>query len=189
MWSSSGTKEGSVERLNGPPLMNVEHRTSSRFDLDHPFNTGLGIPIARQSDDAQGTVTLLFREVKTSNGEPSDRILALTNKHVASLDTSTHYEFDGTNPQHILVCGEHRLARAVVEIDNAINTGLRDALRLGRQLEDLQSKAGGANSTALRRTKSALEEKKEDNATLQTLSAEVNADWKDTNSRKFGVVD
>ncbi|EIM82789.1 uncharacterized protein STEHIDRAFT_149180 [Stereum hirsutum FP-91666 SS1] len=84
--------EGSVQRLAGPPLMNVEDRTSPKFGLSHPFNTGLGIPIARQSDDAQGTITFLFREVKTSNGGPSNRILALTNKHVASVETSTHYE-------------------------------------------------------------------------------------------------
>ncbi|KAF8494846.1 hypothetical protein F5888DRAFT_1795001 [Russula emetica] len=127
--------------------------TSPRFGLNHPFNTGLGIPIARESDDAQGTLTFLFREVKTSNGDPSDRILALTNKHVASVDTTTHYEFDGANPQHILVCGERRLARAVVEIEDAVNTGFRDA--------------------ALRRKQNALDDKNEDNATLQTLFAEV----------------
>ncbi|KAH9011019.1 hypothetical protein EDB85DRAFT_2230719 [Lactarius pseudohatsudake] len=87
--------EGSVKRLACLPLMSVEDNTSPRFGLNHPFNTGLGIPIARESDDAQGTLTFLFWEVKTSNSDPSDRILALTNKHVASIDTTTHYEFDG----------------------------------------------------------------------------------------------
>lgn len=86
--------EGSVERLVGPPLMSVEDNTSPIFGLNHPFNTGLGIPIARQSDDAQGTLTLLFREMKASNGDASDRILALTNKHVASVDMTTPYELD-----------------------------------------------------------------------------------------------
>jgi len=70
--------EGSVERLAGPPLMSVEDNTSPRFGLNHPFNTGLGIPIARESDDAQGTLTFLFREVKTSNGDPSDRTHSLS---------------------------------------------------------------------------------------------------------------
>ena len=41
--------EGSVERLVGPPLMSVEDSSSPVFGLNHPFNTGLGIPIARQS--------------------------------------------------------------------------------------------------------------------------------------------
>ena len=53
--------------------MSVEDNTSPRFGLNHPFDTGLGIPIVRQSDDAQGTLTLLFREMKTSNGDPWQR--------------------------------------------------------------------------------------------------------------------
>ena len=181
--------EGSVKRLAGPPLMSVEDNTSPRFGLNHPFNTGLGIPIARQSDDAQGTLTFLFREMKTSNGEPSNRILALTSKHVASVDPTTHYEFDGADPQHILVCGERRLARAVNEIEDAVNTGSRDAVRLAGELAQLESKPGGQNSTVLRRTQNALKYKNEDSATLQALFAEVNAEWKDTNRRRFGDVD
>ncbi|KAH9003910.1 hypothetical protein EDB84DRAFT_1573226, partial [Lactarius hengduanensis] len=181
--------EGSVERLAGPPLMSVEDNTSPWFGLNHPFNTGLDIPIARESDDAQGTLTFLFQEVKTSNGDPSDRILALTNKHVASVDTTTHYEFDGANPQHILVCGERRLARAVVEIEDAVNTGFRDAVRLAGELAELGLKLDGQNSTALRRKQNALDDKNEDNATLQTLFAEVKAKWQDTNGRRFGDVD
>ncbi|KAH9042942.1 hypothetical protein EDB83DRAFT_2507572 [Lactarius deliciosus] len=141
--------EGSVERLADPPLMSVE---DPRFGLNHPFNTGLGIPIARESDDAQGTLTFLFREVKTSNGDPSDRILALTNKHVASVDTTTHYELAG-------------------------------------ELAELGLKSDGQNSTALRRKQNALDDKNEDNATLQTLFAEVKAKWQDTNGRRFGDVD
>ena len=181
--------EGSVERLAGPPLMSVEDNTSPRFGLNHPFNTGSGIPIARQSDDAQGTLTLLFREMKTSNGDPSNRILALTSKHVASVDTTTHYEFDGANPQHILVCGERRFARAVAEIEDAVNTGFRDAVRLAEELAKSESKPGGKNSTAMRRKQNALNYKREDNATLQTLLAEVDAEWRDANDRRFGYVD
>ncbi|KAH9004113.1 hypothetical protein EDB86DRAFT_3062455 [Lactarius hatsudake] len=157
--------EGSVERLAGPPLMSVEDNTSPRFGLNHPFNTGLGTPIARESDDAQGTLTFLFREVKTN------------------------YEFDGANPQHILVCGERRLARAVVEIEDAVNTGFRDAVRLAGELAELGLKSDGQNSTALRRKQNALDDKNEDNATLQTLFAEVKAKWQDTNGRRFGDVD
>ena len=44
--------EGSVVRLDGPPLMSVVKNSNAKFGLNTPFNTGLGIPIARQSDDA-----------------------------------------------------------------------------------------------------------------------------------------
>ena len=171
--------------------MSVEDNTNPKFGLNHPFNTGLGIPIARQSDDAQGTLTLLFKEMKTSSGDPSGRILALTNKHLASVDTTTDYKFDGANPQHILVCGNRRLAHATTEIENAVTTGLRDVSRFAGEIEDLESKLGTPkeNMTALKRKKNALDEKNEDNATLQTFFAEVNADWQDANGRRFGVVD
>ena len=53
--------EGSVISLVGPPLMSVVDNTSGKFGHNYPFNTGLGIPIARQSDDAQGTLTFLFK--------------------------------------------------------------------------------------------------------------------------------
>ena len=177
--------EGSVVRLDGPPLMRVEGNTNAKFGFNHPFHTGLGIPIARQSDDAQGTLTFLFKEVKTKTGEPSDRILALTNKHVASLVTTTDYELDEADPQHILVCSDRRLACAITEVQNAVTTGLRDAVRLAGELKDTPKD----DTSALRRRKNALEDKHEDNANLQALFDEVDANWKDTNGRRFGVVD
>ena len=124
-------------------MTRVEDSTSPRFRLNHPFNTGLGIPITRQSDDVhvQGTLTFLFQEVKDSNGDPSNRTLALTNKHVASVD------------------------------EEAVNTGLRDAVRLVGELEELESKAGGQQTTAIRRKQNALDDKNEDNTTLRTFSA------------------
>ena len=176
--------EGSVTSLVGL-LMSVVDNTSAKFGLNHPFNTGLGIPIARQSDDAQGTLTFLFKEMKTSSGEPSDRTLGLTNKHVASLNTTTDYELNEADPQHILICGNRRLTRAVTEIEDAITTGLREAVRLARELKDTPK----GDTSALRRRKHAWEDRKEDNDTLQALFAEVTADWQDTNGRRFSVVD
>ena len=82
------------------------------------------------------------------------------------------------NPQHILICGNRCLARAVVEIEDAVNTGFCDAIRLAGELADLESKLGRKESMALQRKRNALAEKNEDNA-----------DWQDTNGRKFGVVD
>ncbi|TFK47626.1 hypothetical protein OE88DRAFT_1714482 [Heliocybe sulcata] len=146
-----------VEWLARPPLTSIENKTGPRFGLNHPFNNGLGISIARQSDKAPGTIAFLFREMKTSNGHPSDRILALTNKHVASVDTTTHYELSG-------------------------------------ELAELDSKSGGKNSTAMRRTQNALDDRNEDNATPQMFFAEVNTEWldadeQDADKRKFGEVD
>lgn len=127
--------------------------------------------------------------MKASNGDPSDRILALTNKHVASVDTTTHYELDVASPEHILICGERRLARAVVEIEDAVNTGFRNAVRLAGELAVLRSKSGEKNVTALGRKQIALDAQNQDNTTLQTLFDEVQDSWQDPNSRRFGDVD
>ncbi|ODN80330.1 hypothetical protein L198_07830 [Cryptococcus wingfieldii CBS 7118] len=181
--------EGSVQKLAGQPLMRVEESISLSFGLNHPFNTGLGIPIARQSDDAQGTITFLFREVKDGNGYPSDRTLAVTNKHVASVDALTTYEFNEADPQHILVCGERRFARAVVEIENSVNNAFRDAVILTRKLKRMESTSDGQNSVAAQRQRSALNDKNEDIVTLQTLLTKVQSDWEAGELREFGLVD
>lgn len=44
-------------------------------------------------------------------------------------------------------------------------------------------------SRALRRTKTELEERNEDNGLLQTLFDQVNADWQNGDERRFGIVD
>ena len=177
--------EGSVQRLVGAPLMRVQDNTDPSFGLNHPFNTGLGIPVARLSDDAQGTLTLLFREVEDNNGQPSDRILALTNKHVVSVDTTTDYEFNEADPQYIVVCGERRFARAVSEIEDAINKDLRDAVKLNNELTGLADQ----NTMAAQRKTTALMEKNENITILQALFDEVQTNWKDVERRKFGLVD
>ncbi|KAF6758895.1 hypothetical protein DFP72DRAFT_1064405 [Ephemerocybe angulata] len=190
--------EGTVVRLAGgaPPLMRVPDTSNATFGLNHPFNAGLGIPIARESDDAQGTVTFLFKEVRTSGGDPSERILALTNKHVVSADPSTDYELDEANPQHILVCGERRFAQAIAEIEKAVKTGLRNATSLQDGVARLEAEVGTSdeneraeNEMDLRRGKNALEWQIEDNATLRAFRERIDADWRDTKGWRFGIVD
>ena len=50
--------------------MSVKDNANPEFGLNHSFNTDLGILIAGQSDDAQGTLMLLFKQMKTSSGDP-----------------------------------------------------------------------------------------------------------------------
>lgn len=128
---------GSIERLGGPPLMGVKRTSSPRFGLTHPFNIGLGIPIFRQVDGAEGTLTFLFREVRR-DGMPSKRILVVTCKHVASLDTTTDYKHDG-NDSVILVCGEHRLSRALCEIKTAVEQATSEAKEASSIIAELES--------------------------------------------------
>lgn len=180
--------EGAVESLVGPPLMPIVDNSDPTFGLSNPFDVGLGIPIARASDDAQGTVTLLFHEVKTKDGTPSDRILALTNKHVVTVDTTTDYIFDAANPVSILVCGERRFDRANKEIKEALNTGLREAVRLAGELKDLQTKEGTPAKRAVQRKEADLTRQLEDNEVRQELFHVVNGPWKLAGNCKFATV-
>lgn len=52
-----------------------------------------------------------------------------------------------------------------------------------------KSGTGKENKRALKHKKDALNDKNENNTTLQTFFAEVNAEWQDTDGRRFGVVD
>ena len=184
--------EGQVKRLAGPALMPVVNRTDPHFGINHPFNAALGIPVARQTpDDGAGTVTLLFKEVKTRDGEPSTRVLAITNKHVACVDTTTDYRFDGTNLLPILVCGERRYDDAVDEIMDAVSKGVRDATKLSGEIKDLEAKKGTAQADArsLKRFNQELENIEEDNAIRQTLFDQATTEWKSADDRRFGIVD
>lgn len=173
--------------------MKVEEDTNPVFGLNHPFNVGLGIPIARSNDDTQGTLTFLFREVKTRNGAPSNKILGLTNKHVVSLDTTTAYEFDGTDPQRILVCADRRFESAVLELKKAVRTAGDVEQYLARNVDKWKKKAeldGGADvATALRRRTTEWEEKKLDITTLQMFVDKVEAEWKEPDARTLGIVE
>ena len=171
--------------------MSVVNNSNAKFGFNTPFNTGLGIPITRQSDDAQGTLTVLFKEVRTSSGDPSNRVLALTNKHVASLDTTTDYELDEADPQHILVCGERRLDLAITEIEGAVAKGFRNVVSLFEGVKELEKALGTdeEDTQALDRKRNALKEKSEGHAGLEELFDEVKGEWKDSNGRRSGIVD
>ncbi|KAI0003020.1 hypothetical protein BJV74DRAFT_930583 [Russula compacta] len=165
--------EGTIERLDGPPLMGVEDNTSPTFGLNHPF---------------MAPSRFYSRRSRPAKADPSDRILALTNKHVASLVTTTHYDYDAADPQSILVCGDRRFRRGFEEIDDAVNTGLRDAVRLAGELKDLETKSGGKNTRAIDRKKTDLNNMHQDNAILRELFDEVDGKWRDPNNRKLGEV-
>ena len=105
------------------------------------------------------------------------------------FNTATNYEFNGANPQHILVCGDHHLTDAITEIQNAITTELCNVIKLAGEVKDLELKLGmpKENQEALRSTKLALNKKNKVHTTLQSFLARVNVNWQDNNSHRFSV--
>ncbi|EIM84740.1 uncharacterized protein STEHIDRAFT_60563, partial [Stereum hirsutum FP-91666 SS1] len=157
--------EGSVVRLGArlPPKV----FSLAPFGVHCPI-TPVGVPIARESDDAQGTLTFMFKEVKTKTGEPSNRILALTNKHVASFDITTDYELDEADRQHIRVYSNRQLDRAITKIRDNI-------ARVARELANTPQDDMSVLVSEM--------------AALQLRLNAVDAELKNTNGRRFSVVD
>ena len=69
--------------------------------------------------------------------------------------------------------------------------GFRDAVRLFEEVEELEKALGTdeEDTQALDRKRNALKEKNEDYAGLKGLFDEVKGEWKDSNGRRFGIVD
>lgn len=77
--------EGVVEKLAGPALLRTTNDSNPTYYVRRTFTAALGMLIAtkeREVDDAQGSVAFFFHENKTRSGDPSDRVLAVSNAHV-----------------------------------------------------------------------------------------------------------
>jgi len=131
--------EGSVEKLSGPALMRVADETNPTHYVRRPFTATLGMPIATkemEEADARGTVSF-FHENKYKNGEPSARVLAVSNlKHVLRADTTVDYQFMGTGAlrQYVRVCGFRRFQRFLDEIRALVTKNVAEAARLAEEI-------------------------------------------------------
>ena len=183
--------EGVIEKFVGPPLMDVVGVTNPTFDIRHPFTTTLGMPIATEEmedDDAQGTVSFFFHEKVKKSGEASNRVLGVSNKHVLCKITTVDYEFDGSYPQHVRLCGERHFQRAVHDIEAEITKNLEKAAALDEEVKGLESSKtlGEKDDEALKLNKVKVEM---DNKTLQEFLTDIKNNWSNIAGRNIGTVD
>ena len=193
--------EGSVEKLSGPALMRVADETNPTHYVRCPFTAALGMPIAtngREEADAQGTVSFFFHENKCKNGEPSVRVLAVSNKHVLRADTTVDYRFKGTGAprQYVQVCGFHRFQRFLDETRALVAKNVAEAVRLAEEIVRLEVEPKSENQEQGEEDEDALEIKKDrlnkvnkDNGKLQAFFKEVSTQWIDIARRTIGFVD
>ncbi|KAH7890305.1 hypothetical protein F5I97DRAFT_1826473 [Phlebopus sp. FC_14] len=64
--------------------------------------------VERETEDAQGSVTLFFHENKDKHGDPSDKVLAVSNSHVHRKDTTVDYRSKGAGAAKQLEAKESR---------------------------------------------------------------------------------
>ncbi|TFY61914.1 hypothetical protein EVG20_g6885 [Dentipellis fragilis] len=91
-------REAVLSMFSGPPLMEVVRRGNPTSHVRHIFTPALNIPIVtkeRENEDSQGSVTLFFHENKDKHGDPSDKVLAVSNSHVLRKNTMADYSFKG----------------------------------------------------------------------------------------------
>ncbi|KEP47577.1 hypothetical protein V565_150820 [Rhizoctonia solani 123E] len=192
--------EGSVEKLSGPALMRVVHKTNPTSYVRHSLTALLGMPIAtkeREALDAQGTISFYFHEKKYKNGKPSARVLAVTNKHVLRADTTVDYQFRGTGAprQHVRVCGFRRFQRFLDETRELVAITVAEAVSLAEDIAQLEAEPKDENREqsedeyTLEIIKHQLKKMNNDNDKLQAFFKEVNAQWSDIARRTIGFVD
>lgn len=191
--------EGIVQKLSGPALLRVTQNTDPTYYVRRFLTAGLGIATAeREDEDAQGSVAFFFRENKDQHGNPSSRVLAVSNCHVLRKNTSIPYKFkdSGTPPQHIRLAGSRRFQRGLNEIKAAIATHENDAGILVREIVELEAKLQSEDKDEAEEAVEALEAKrvllakaKRDNATLNAFHKEVSSQWNDIGRRNIGHID
>lgn len=193
--------EGSVEKLIGPPLMRVAEETNPTHYVRRPFTALLGMPIAAkemQSDDAQGSVSFFFHENWNNKGEPSNRVFAVSNKHVLCKDTTVDYQFAGGGAPHqgIRVCGLRRFQRSIDETEGLVAKNVAEAVRLVEEIERLMATPKSTDYEQAEEEQEALQIKKvhlnkvnEDNRKLQLFVKEVKANWNNIAHREIGIID
>ncbi|QRV97299.1 transmembrane protein [Ceratobasidium sp. AG-Ba] len=191
--------EGSVEKLSGEPLFRITKKPNAPRQARRPLTVALGVPIAteeREHEDAQGTISFFFHENKFKNGQPSPRVLAVSNKHVLQADSTTDYQFAGGDAprQHVRVCGARRFERFLDEARDLIAANVAEAVELaqdivqleeGLKIENLEETEDDEDDLGL--AKGNLKRLEKENRELQALLTEDR--WNDIARRTIGFVD
>ncbi|KAF5375646.1 hypothetical protein D9615_009391 [Tricholomella constricta] len=197
--------EGKVQRLVGPPpMMPVVRDTNPTHWIRRALTALVGIPLAADQladQDAQGTLGLYFHEGKDRHGNKSKRVMAVTNKHVVSNNTTTDYQYSGrpgAPKQLIRNCNGRRFQKIVDETRAMVATKLDDAKFFAEQIAELAAKLGAPDydeedavddDKDKQRKEADFERAKYDVKTLDDFLKLLNSTWSDNLQRIAGYVD
>lgn len=193
--------EGVVEKLTGPALLRPTNDSNPTYHVRRPFTTTLGMPIAtkeREAEDAQGSVAFFFHENRTKSGDPSERVLAVSNAHVLRKNPFMNYEFKGAGAarQKVRIAGMRRFQRVLDEIEALIAVNVTDARRCAKEIADLEAKPksddedeAADNKRALKNKQAQLDKLSADNDELQVFFKTIATQWSHLPCRDIGYVD
>lgn len=193
--------EGSIERLAGPALLRPTLDIDPTFYVRRFLTSVLGIPVATketEDDDAQGSLGFFFHENKTKEGEPSARVLGVTNRHVLRKKNDADYLLRGSGapPQAVRVCGQRRFQRGVNEIKALIGHLGSDAERLAMEIALLEVQLSSENPDEAEEAEQGLAIKQAELADVKQKIVKleefynlVNGQWSDIERRDMGITD
>jgi len=189
--------EGMVEKLSaGPRLLRVTERINSTHYVRRLFTALLGMPIA--TAEREGSVGFFFHENKTRSGDPSTRVLGISNNRVLHPDTTIDYEFKGAGAprQYVRLAGHRRFQRGLDEIKALIAGKVIEAGYLVEnisRLEDEQKNQDPEEAEEIEQTLKTqmddLVKLKKEIVQLENFYKEVYGQWSDITLRNIGFVD
>ncbi|KAF5375685.1 hypothetical protein D9615_009410 [Tricholomella constricta] len=197
--------EGKVQPLVGPPpMMPVACDTDPTHWIRRALTALLGVPLAADEladQNVQGTLGLYFHEGKDRRGNKSKRVMAVTNKHVVSNDTTTDYQYSGqpgAPKQLIRNCGSHRFQQIIDETHAMLATKVDDTKVFAEQIAELVTKLGASDydeedaagdNKDKERKEVDLKRAKEDVKTLEDFLKLLNSTWSNDSQRIAGYLD
>jgi len=190
--------EGTVEKLSaGPHLLRVTEPNNPTHYVRRLLTALLGMPIA--SAEREGSVGFFFHENKSRSGDPSTRVLGISNNHVLRPNTTVDYEFKGAGAprQYVRLAGHRRFQRGLDEIKAAIVGKVLEARYLAEnisRLEGDQQKSQDPEEAeeveeALKAQMDDLAKLKKETIQLENFHKEVHGQWGDITLRNIGFVD
>lgn len=128
-------RESVLQRLGGsPPLLGYVGSTNPTHHLRRFLTALLGVPLATQGVEKEGTLTLWFHETRDKNGNVSNNVYGVSNCHVLCKNTTVDYELKArVLSDYVRVCGVRRFQRALDEISSiSVTTSFAPAFILKR---------------------------------------------------------
>jgi hypothetical protein len=196
-----GWFEGSIERLAGPALLRPTLNTDPTFYVRRFLTAVLGIPIATketEAEDAQGSLGFFFHENRTKDGNPSNRVLGVTNRHVLRKKNDADYLLQGSGapPQAVRVCGQRRFQRGIDEIKVLISHLGSEAETLATEISMLEEQLRSGNQAEVEEAQEGLDAKQAELAKVKGNIVKLeefyklgNGQWSDLGRRDMGTTD
>ncbi|KZT09603.1 uncharacterized protein LAESUDRAFT_741859 [Laetiporus sulphureus 93-53] len=181
-------REAVPQTLAGVPLLRHVGSTNATHHVRRFLTPLLGM----EKDDAQGTLTLWFRENKDRSGKPSDKVFGVSNCHVLRKKTNENYEHKGGAPKiYVRVCDMRRFQRGLDDITKAVSDYVIIADHWARDIVRLQERGvqDPEDEEELEQTRIKLNEENRAIASLEAFHVQVENEWSNIKlQRNIGFV-